>query len=612
MIDRRGFIGLTTSALASVSRGSLANQHFGAARSDDEFGKPLKEISYRQVSLSEGLHQSQLEETHDILMGLNEDSLLRPYRVRSGLPAPSCDLSGWYGSPVFGGETFGQWLSALSRYYAISGDEGTRQKVLRLMQGFAQTVDTSGQIFGDPKVTTGPSYHYDKLVCGLMDAHQFAQAPGALNVLANVTRVAKPLLPGYAVDFKSSDAGAHESYTLPENQFIAWQRGGIDEHLSLAKSYLYHQFFDPLSRGENILGGRHAYSHVNSLCSAAKAYLVLGDARYLRAAQNGFKFLEEQSFSTGAWGPNETLLPAEASPWYNTPDIRSLGESLTHSHSHFETPCGSYAHFKLTRYLLRITKDSAYGDSMERVMYNTILGAKPLQADGRAFYQSDYNADGHKRYYDGDGGKLLCEWPCCSGTLPQVVADYRLCTYFQDAGGAYVNLFIPSTFTWLQGDTPASLTQTGTYPLGDQLSFEVTLPRPVEFEMRLRIPGWATGARVSINGMRSVAPTPGSFARIRREWRHGDRLELELPHSIQLKAVDAQHPDLVAVCYGPLVLFTLCAETPQLSRRDLLTARREGTTAEWSVGSRDSSRLRLVPFWSITGSERYSTYLPVV
>jgi transposase-like protein len=33
----------------------------------------------------------------------------------------------------------------------------------------------------------------------------------------------------------------------------------------------------------------------------------------------------------------------------------------------------AYAHFKLPRYLLRITKNPHYGDSMERVMYNTVL-----------------------------------------------------------------------------------------------------------------------------------------------------------------------------------------------------------------------------------------------
>ena len=73
------------------------------------------------------------------------------------------------------------------------------------------------------------------------------------------------------------------------------------------------------------------------------------------------------------------------------PGQGGLGASLESTHSSFETGCGAYGHFKITRYLLRITQDSRYGDSMERVLYNTIAGATPILADGTTFYYSDYN-----------------------------------------------------------------------------------------------------------------------------------------------------------------------------------------------------------------------------
>lgn len=125
-----------------------------------------------------------------------------------------------------------------------------------------------------------------------------------------------------------------------------------------------------------MLKGRHAYSYVNSLSSAMQAFLTLGSEKHLRAARNAFDMLAEQSFATGGWGPDETLRAP------GSPDVCA---SLDHTHNSFETPCGSYAHFKLTRYLMRVTRDSKYGDSMERVMYNTVLGAKPLMADGEPF-----------------------------------------------------------------------------------------------------------------------------------------------------------------------------------------------------------------------------------
>ena len=68
-----------------------------------------------------------------------------------------------------------------------------------------------------------------------------------------------------------------ETYTMPENQFLAWQRTGNPRYRDLAQRFIFHEYFDPLSRGENALPGRHAYSHVNALGSAAMTYLALGD-----------------------------------------------------------------------------------------------------------------------------------------------------------------------------------------------------------------------------------------------------------------------------------------------------------------------------------------------
>jgi hypothetical protein len=59
-------------------------------------------------------------------------SLLRPFRHAAGLRAPGVDLDGWYTNARFGPEAFGQWISALSRYAAITGDTATREKVVRL------------------------------------------------------------------------------------------------------------------------------------------------------------------------------------------------------------------------------------------------------------------------------------------------------------------------------------------------------------------------------------------------------------------------------------------------------------------------------------------------
>ena len=130
--------------------------------------------------------------------------------------------------------------------------------------------------------------------------------------------------------------------------------------------------------------GRHAYSHVIALSSAAKARLVLGEEKYLRAMQNAWDLLEStQQYATGGWGPNETFIE---------PHKGQLYESLRTTADHFETPCGSYAAIKLARYLLCATGDARYGDGLERVLFNGILAVKEPDADGDYPYYSTYGA----------------------------------------------------------------------------------------------------------------------------------------------------------------------------------------------------------------------------
>ena len=125
-----------------------------------------------------------------------------------------------------------------------------------------------------------------------------------------------------------------------------------------------------------------------------QAYITLGSEKHLRAARNGFEMGEGAKLRYGRLGPKRSL--CRTGPG-------QLGDSLAHTHNSFETPCGAYGHFKITRYLLRVTKDPAYGDSMERVLYNTILGAWPPQADGTSFYYSDYATTGKKVWYRQNG-----------------------------------------------------------------------------------------------------------------------------------------------------------------------------------------------------------------
>jgi DUF1680 family protein len=429
-------------------------------------------------------------------------------------------------------------------------------------------------------------------------------APDALAILnKTLGSVEKHLPPGgisraqqYERPHRDESFCWDEPYTIPENALIAWQRGAGQRYRDLAVRFLADSwYYEPLAAGENVLPGKHAYSHVNCLSSAMQAYLVLGSEKHLKAAQNGFDFLRTtQSFATGGWGPDEN---------FRVPGSGEVGESLTKTHSSFETPCGSYAHFKITRYLIRATKDSRYGDSMERVLYNCILGVKPIEADGHGFYYSDYSNDGSKVYHP-------YKWHCCTGTFSQVTADYGISAYFHDGTGIYVNLFVPSRVYWKPGNERVTITQHTHYPHQAETSIAMALDKPAAFPLYVRIPAWVGGkTTIAVNGKPFLAGVePGKFATLQRTWVNGDRVEIEFDMPTTLEAVDPQHPNLVAPVHGPLALFTVGAVPADLRREDVLRMTQAGkASAEWQAKTATGT-LMLRPFTEI-GDEHYRLYL---
>jgi DUF1680 family protein len=580
---------------------------------------PLEEFGYGDVHLGPGLAVTQFEQTQAVLMGLDEDSLLKPWRLRAGLPAPGPDLGGWYDevppfpTPASGhgyapAHCFGQWISALCRGYAITGDSRTRAKVVRLVSLYDEAI--SPRFYRDFRY---PAYNYDKMVLALVDAHRLAAVPNALDVLNRTTEAALPSLPPQALDRgepqrqwhiavgenPTLDHARDESYTLPENLYIAYRLGAGERYRLLAERFLLDKtFFDPLSEGVDVMAGHHAYSYFNSLNSAMMAYLTTGSQKHLRAARFGFERVQaNQSFATGGWGPDELFHPANSNALY---------DSLSTTHCSFETPCGSYAHLKLTRYLLRVSADGRYGDSLERVLYNTVLGALPPQPDGRSFYYSDYNSHGRRTYFQD-------AWPCCAGTLPQVAADYHVCCYFHDARGLYVNLYLPSSVQW---DAPngakLKLTQAGNYPFEGNVAFQLGLSKPSNFALRLRIPGWCqadSGVSIRVNGAPVPVRVSSGFATLQREWREGDHIDLSLPMVMRLEAIDRAHPKCVALLRGPLVLFALTETNPSVTAAQLLGAKPLAGGAAWQA-STARGPIRLVPFTEINESQ-YVTYLTV-
>jgi DUF1680 family protein len=606
LVSRRSILQFGGLAVASALAGRVAGKSSAGSNADG-----LEYADRGSVTLLDGPMLEQFRAHHATLLAMNEDALLKPFRLAAGLAAPGDDLGGWYNASssfnppgdmhgFIPGHSFGQYLSSLARAYAVTGNQETRQKVQRLVAGFDAAIT--------PRFYQGytlPAYTFDKINIGLIDAHSFAGDSQALATLNRATDAALPFLPEKALTRPEMAARPHpniahtwdESYTLPENLYLAWKRGAGERFRALARRFLLDQaYFEPLARGENVLPGKHAYSHMNAFSSAMQAYLVERDPKHLLAAKNGFEFVLAQSFATGGWGPNERFI---------VPGSGELGDSLHTTHASFETPCGAYGHFKAARYLMAATGDSRYADSMERVLYNTILGAPPMRSDGTAYYYSDYNESGAKAYFE-----LKC--PCCSGTLGQILADYGMSAYSLGEHSIFVNLYMPSRLSWRQHARNVTLEQRTSYPLDSEVSIVVKTPTPETFLLGLRIPAWAGGSSsLALNGKRIEQPLkPGEFHQIQRTWNDGDRIELTIDRALRLERVDEQHPDLLAIMQGPLALFAVGDRFLPFKRSELLSARQSSPgSPEWRISTDDGVQL-FKPYFAIN-SESTRLYQPV-
>jgi uncharacterized protein len=599
--SRRSFV----KTLAASSVASLVSKRHLPGDVEAQTQKPvfdsrllIQPFDYDCVRLSDGMLKRQFRQTRDFYFSIPDDDILKGFRQRAGLRAPGNDLGGWYsGDPKVTywwskGDTFnvfGQWLSGMARLSKAGQDEELKNKAVHLMIEWSKTIEDDGYFFYS-RHPNAPHYIYDKMVCGLIDISQFCDRKDALVFLERITDWAISNLDR----IRQPNVGSTEWYTLSENLYRAYVITGNPKYKNFAEVWLYPAYWNFFTGGSSARPYRyHAYSHVNTLSSAAMAYEVTGDPHYLAVITKAYDWLERtQFYATGGYGPEEEILPPDG----------SLSKSLEDSFRSFETICGSWAAFKLSRYLMQFTGEARYGDWIENVVYNAIGAALPMTGNGQTFYYSDYRMGGARKIYHLDG-----TWPCCSGTFPQVVADYHNVIYFKDKNGIYVNLFVPSTVAWQQAETNVSVIQETAYPESETSRLIVNPSHPVEFDLRIRVPKWATGCTLYVNkGKLSVGSSPGKWTSILRTWHPGDRVDIELPMSVRCIPVDAQHPNRVALAYGPVVLVQTAQPTLPLTKEVLMKRADSLTFSGVQQLPQD-----FLPFYRIGQNVPYNMYFDV-
>jgi DUF1680 family protein len=211
--------------------------------------------------------------------------------------------------------------------------------------------------------------------------------------------------------------------------------------------------------------------------------------------------------------------------------------------------CAAVALIFWAQRMLNLDCDRAYADVLELSLFNGALSG--LSRDGtHYFYENPLESDGsHTRW----------TWhpcPCCTMNVARLVASVG--GYFYSTGDDLiaVHVYGASRAEMTVGNQPVVIRQETDYPWSGAIALTIDTEQPVQFKLRLRIPGWARTHRVSVNGTALTPPLVRGYAEIDRTWSSGDRVELELPMPVErLYAHPQVRADLgrVGLKRGPLV-----------------------------------------------------------
>jgi DUF1680 family protein len=212
------------------------------------------------------------------------------------------------------------------------------------------------------------------------------------------------------------------------------------------------------------------------------------------------------------------------------------------------------------------TGEARYVDVVETALYNAVLSGVSLEG-------SDYFYVNPLRQVEPLPTRL--RWKrtrvpyvtsfCCPPNVLRTVAEVNGYAYSRTDGAVWINLYGGSTLSTELAGKPLRLTQQTNYPWDGRVRVTIDRCPDSEFALKLRIPGWADAARIRLNGTAANAkPVPGTYSDIRRRWKPGDVLELEMRMPARLME---SHPlveenrNQVAVKRGPIVY---CLESPDL------------------------------------------------
>jgi uncharacterized protein len=517
----------------------------------------FESFSLDEVELLDGVFRKAQQTDLTYMLALDPDKLLAPYLREAGLKPKKESYGNWENTGL-DGHIGGHYLSALSQMSLATGNKETNRRLDYMLSELKKCQDAigTGYLAGTPggkemwiDIAAGkiksdnfalndkwvPLYNIHKLFAGLRDAYVIAKKPLAKEILVRLT--------DYIVDVASK---------LTDEQIqmmLVSEHGGLNEifadvsemtgdkkYLVLAKTFSHKKNLTLLANRQDSLTGLHANMQIPKAVGFQRISELDGDQEYANAARFFWEtVVSNRSVAIGGNSVNEHFNPVG--------DYSDMMTSIAGPET-----CNSYNMLKLSRHLFETDGDQKYVAHYERTLFNHILSSQHPERGGFVYYTSM-----RPRHYRVYSQPTQCMW-CCVGSGMENHGKYAELIYSHKSDDVYVNLFIASRLQWLEQGIEIS--QQTNFP--DEESAEITIDKAnnSEFDLYIRYPLWVARGQLSItlNGETiSANQQPGSYVRIKRTWKQGDRIKVVFPMQLSCEFLP-NDSSYVAFLHGPIVL----------------------------------------------------------
>ena len=309
-------------------------------------------------------------------------------------------------------------------------------------------------------------------------------------------------------------------------------------------TYEYNQSHLPVREQTKVVG--HAVRAMYMLSAMADLAAELGDEGLKRTCETLWRDVTTaQMYVTAGLGPKETN-EGFTEP-FDLPNETAYAET-----------CASVALIFWAQRMLHLDLDGGYADVMERALFNGALSG--LSREGtHYFYSNPLESRGqHKRW-------VWHNCPCCTMNVARLVASVGGYFLSTSAEGVAFHLYGGFEANVAIGATKVALRETSDYPWSGEIRIEVDPAAAAAFDLTLRVPGWAKGAKATVNGELLPLAASSGYATIHRRWNKGDVVTLTLPMPAErLYAHPSVRMDVgrVALRRGPLIYCVEEADNP--------------------------------------------------